>query len=289
VDANKGEVKWKKEFGPEFNGQMMSDWGFSESPLVDGDRVVCTPGNDQAALVALDKTNGRVIWKAAVPQSGGAGYSSIVIAETGGVRQYITLLGQSAGVVGINAKNGKLLWRYNRVANSTANIPTPIVRDNLVFCSTGYGAGAALLRMVPANGGIKAEQQYFLPGNEFQNHHGGMVLVGDHVYAGSGHNNGLPTCIELKTGKIVWGKQRGPGSESAAVIAADGHLYFRYQDAVMALIEANPAGYRLKGSFRIPAGATPSWSHPVVAGGRLYLRDQDRLLCYDIKASGGSR
>jgi outer membrane protein assembly factor BamB len=286
LETATGKLKWRKEYVAAFNGRMMSGWGFSESPLVDGDRVVCTPGGDQAALVALNKKNGQIIWKAAVPQSGGAGYSSIVIAEVAGIRQYITLLGQSAGVIGVNAKNGKLLWKYNRVANGTANIPTAIVRDDLVFCSTGYGAGAALLKLVPAGGGIKAEEQYFLNANDFQNHHGGMVLVGDHVYAGSGHNNGFPTCIELRTGKIVWGKQRGPGSESAAVVSADGHLYFRYQDAVMALIEANPTGYRVKGTFRIPNGATPSWSHPVVAGGRLYLRDQDRLLCYDVKAPG---
>jgi outer membrane protein assembly factor BamB len=284
LETATGKLRWRKEYASDFGGRMMSDWGYSESPLVDGDRVVCTPGGDQAALVALNKKTGQVIWKAAVPQSGGAGYSSIVIAEVGGIRQYVTLLGQSAGVVGVSAKDGKLLWRYNRVANGTANIPTPIVRGDLIFCSTGYGAGAALLKLVPSGGGIKFEEKYFLNANEFQNHHGGMVLVGDHVYAGSGHNNGLPTCIELRTGKIKWGKQRGPGSESAAVVCADGHLYFRYQDAVMALIEANPAGYRLKGSFRIPNGATPSWSHPVVAGGRLYLRDQDRLLCYDVKA-----
>lgn len=283
VESKSGKLVWKKDYESEFGGRMMSSWGYSESPLVDGDRVVCTPGGDQAALVALDKKSGRVIWKAAVPQSGGAGYSSIVIAEVGGVRQYITLLGQSAGLVGVAAKDGKLLWKYNRVANNTANIPTPIVRGDFVFVSTGYGAGAALLKLTQAGGGIRAEEKYFINGNEFQNHHGGMVLIGDHVYAGSGHNNGLPTCIDLRTGKIVWGKQRGPGSESAAVVAADGHLYFRYQNAVMALIEATPAAYKLKGSFRIPNGATPSWSHPVVASGRLYLRDQDRLLCYDVQ------
>jgi outer membrane protein assembly factor BamB len=287
LESATGKLIWRKEYESDFGGQMMSGWGYSESPLVDGDRVVCTPGGDQAALVALNKKTGQVIWKAVVAQSGGAGYSSIVIAEVGGIRQYITLLGPSAGVVGVTAKDGRFLWRYNRVANGTANIPTPIVRGDLVFCSTGYGAGAALLKLVPSGGGIKVEEEYFISGDKFQNHHGGMVLVGDHVYAGSGHNNGFPTCIELRTGKIVWGKQRGPGSESAAVVCADGSLYFRYQNAVMALIEANPAGYKVRGSFRIPNGATPSWSHPVVAGGRLYLRDQDRLLCYVVKDPTG--
>jgi outer membrane protein assembly factor BamB len=286
LETESGTVKWKKDYGADFGGHMMSGWGFSESPLVDGDNVICTPGGDNAALVALNKKTGEVVWKAAVPQSGGAGYSSIVVSEAGGVRQYITWLGQSAGLVGVSAKDGKLLWKYNRVANGTANIPTPIVKGDLVFCSTGYGAGAALLRLSRAGAGVKAEEKYVLNANEFQNHHGGMVLVGDHVYAGSGHNNGIPTCIDLKTGKIVWGKQRGPGAESAAIVCADGHLYFRYQNAVMALIAASPSGYKVDGSFRIPDGATPSWSHPVVAGGRLYLRDQDRLLCYNVKAGG---
>jgi outer membrane protein assembly factor BamB len=288
LDSATGKLRWRKEYESEFGGTMMSSWGYSESPLVDGDRVICTPGGDRAALVALNKSTGQVIWKAVVPQSGGAGYSSIVVAQVGGIRQYITLLGQSAGVVGVAAKDGKFLWKYPRVANGTANIPTPIVRGDLVFCSTGYGAGAALLRLVPEGGGIRVEEKYFINANDFQNHHGGMVLVGNHVYAGSGHNNGIPTCIDLRSGKIVWGKKRGPGAESAAVVCADGHLYFRYQNAVMALIEASPASYKLKGSFRIPNGATPSWSHPVVAGGKLFLRDQDRLLCYDVKAAGSS-
>ena len=170
------------------------------------------------------------------------------------------------------------------MANGTANIPTPIVTGEFVFCSSGYGTGSALLKLIPdGRQRTKVKEVYFLNGGEFQNHHGGMVLVGDYVYGGHGNNNGLPTCLHLKTGKIQW-KKRGPGSGSAAVVYADGHLYFRYQNGVMALMEATPKGYTLKGRFRIPGASGDSWAHPVVAGGQLYLREKDTLLVYDVAA-----
>jgi outer membrane protein assembly factor BamB len=281
LDVAKGSLKWRKNFPKELNGRMMSGWGFSESPLVDGDKVIATPGADNAALAAFDKKTGRLLWKAAVPGGGGAAYSSVVASDGGGQRQYIQWLGQC--LVGVSAKDGKLLWKYSRNANRTANIPTPIVRDDLVFCSTGYGAGSALLRLVPENGGVKAEEVYFLDARELQNHHGGLVLVGDYIYGGHGHNAGQPVCVEFLTGKVVW-KERGPGSGSAAVLYADGHLYFRYQNGVMALIEASPAGYKEKGRFQLPNDSgKPSWPHPVIANGRLYVRDQDALMCFNVK------
>ncbi len=126
------------------------------------------------------------------------------------MKQYVQLLGR--GIVGVSAKDGKLLWNYNRVANGTANIPTPIVQDDYVFCSTGYDAGAALLKLEKKGSGINAREVYFLPAKTLQNHHGGMVLIGDHVYCGHGHNNGFPICVELKTGKVAWSKGRGPGT-----------------------------------------------------------------------------
>jgi outer membrane protein assembly factor BamB len=282
LETATGKEQWRKNFRSDFNGRMMSNWGYSESPLVDGDHVICTPGGSDATLVALKKKTGDVVWKAKVPGGDAAGYASAVVAEVGGVRQYVQLL--EKGIVGVAAKDGKFLWRYDKIANGTANIPTPIVRGDLVFCSTGYNTGAALLKLTAGGGGVRMEEKYFIPANQFQNHHGGMVLIGDYIYAGSGHNNGLPACIDLKSGKLAWGPQRGPGEKSAAIAYADGHLYFRYENAVMALIEASPKGYKAKGSFKIPNGQQPSWSHPVVAGGRLYLRDQDRLLCYDVRA-----
>jgi outer membrane protein assembly factor BamB len=280
-----GKEVWRRNYAKDFQGKMMSGWGYSESPLVDGDKLICTPGGDAAALVALDKNTGELVWKAAVPRAGGSGYASIVVADVAGIRQYIQLLGQSGGVVGVSAQDGKLLWRYNRVANGTANIPTPIIHENYVFSATGYGKGSALLKLEPdGDGGIKAQEVYFLTGSQFQNTHGGMVRVGDYIYGGHGHNQGEPTCLEFKTGKIVWRGQPA-GSGSAAVLYADGCIYFRYQNGVMALVEATPTGYHPISTFkqRDLNSGKPCWPHPIIANGKLYIRDQDVLLCYDVK------
>ena len=288
-NVENGETVWSKNFGRDFGGKMMSGWGYSESPLIDGDKLICTPGGAKAILAALDKKTGRTIWTAPMPEGGrfgkdGAGYSSIVVSEAGGVRQYIQLVGR--GVVSVSAKDGKGLWHYGRIANGTANVPTPIVKGDLVFCSSGYGdGGSALLRVVKRGRTLGVEEVYYHGARELQNHHGGMILIGDHVYLGHGHNQGFPTCVDLKTGRVVWGGRtnRGPGSGSAAIVYADGHLYFRYQDGVMGLIEATPEAYRLKGSFRIASKNGPSWPHPVIADGKLYLRDQHELHCYNIR------
>jgi outer membrane protein assembly factor BamB len=283
LDTETGKEKWRKNFDKDFKGRMMSSWGYCESPLVDGDKLICTPGGDEAALVALDRKTGKELWRAKVAGAGGAGYASPVVALVKGVRLYINWLG--SGLVGVSASDGKLLWRYSRNRNGTANIPTAIVKDDLVFSSTGYGAGSALLRLESDdNGGVKAKEVYFLPGNTLQNHHGGMVLIGDHVYLGHAHDNGFPVCVEMKTGKIAWRPGRGPGSGSAAVVYADGHLYFRYQNNVVALIEAKPDAYKLKSTFRLPSDTgSPGWQHMVIADGKLYVRGATSLLCYDIK------
>ena len=285
LDAADGSQKWKKNFAQDFGGTMMSGWGFSESVLIDGDRLICTPGGQQAVLVALDKLSGEPIWKSAMPsgQAGnGAGYSSVVISEAAGVKQYIQLIGR--GLISVRAEDGTFLWGYDKIANGTANIPTPIVHGDYVFGSTGYSAGSVVLKLSRDGKGVKAKEIRFLPADELQNHHGGMVLVGNHIYGGHGHNNGFPICLEFKTGKVAWREGRGAGEGSAAVVAADGHLYFRYQDGKMALVEASPKGYREKGTFQIPDCDSPSWSLPAVAGGRLYLREQDNLLCYRLRA-----
>src|SRR5262249_42572588 len=155
--------------------------------------------------------------------------------------QYVTLFGKC--IAAVAAKDGKFLWRYDKIANRTANIPTAIVDGEFIFCSTGYQAGSALLKLEPSGGGVKAEAQYFLDGKTLQTHHGGMVLLDGYIYCGHGHNAGNPACVELKTGKVMW-KERGSGKGSAAITYADGHLYFRYQDGLMALVEANPKAYK---------------------------------------------
>jgi outer membrane protein assembly factor BamB len=287
AESATGKAVWRKKFARDYGGKMMSGWGYSESPLVDGDKLICTPGGPEAALVVLNKRTGETVWKSPAPKefSGrgkdGAGYSSVVVSEACGVRQYVQLTGR--GVISVAAADGKPLWWYNKVANGTANIPTPVVKDDLVFCSSGYNTGAALLRVVKKGGGLRAEEVYFLPANEFQNHHGGMVRVGDYVYCGHGHNQGFPLCVGMKTGKVAWRPGRGPGSGSAALVYADGHLYFRYQNGTMALVEATPQEYRLKGSFKLASVVRESWPHPVICGGKMYLRDQDVLMCYDVR------
>ncbi len=288
AEVETGREVWRKSFPRDFGGKMMSGWGYSESPLVDGDRLIVTPGAQNAMLAALDKRAGRVLWQTAMPNNtgsagqDGAAYSSIVISNAGGVKQYVQLVGR--GVIGVDAQTGKPLWGYNRIANGTANVPTPIVTGDFVLCSTGYGdGGTALLRLTGARGQINAEEVWYKDSKTLQNHHGGMILIGDHVYLGHGHNNGFPVCIDLKTGRDMWRPGRGPGTGSAAVVSADGHLYFRYENGVMACVEATPREYRLKGSFQIATNNGQSWPHPVIADGRLYLRDQHELLCYDLR------
>ena len=283
-----GKLVWKKDFPKDFGGKMHSGWGYSESPLIDGDSLICTPGAPDAMLAALNKKTGEVLWKSKMPEStgnkggDGAGYSSVVIGNCGGVKQYISLVGR--GVISADAKTGQLLWGYNRVANGTANIPTPIVKGDYVFCSSGYGdGGTALLKISRSGKTFTADEVYWRSNNELQNHHGGMILIGNYVYMGHGHNNGLPVCVDIKTGQPTWGPSRGPGAESAAIAYADGHLYFRYQNGIMALIEANPKEYKVTGKFKIAVHNGNSWPHPVIAGGKLYLRDQDELVCYNIK------
>jgi outer membrane protein assembly factor BamB len=287
LETATGREVWRRSLPDEY-GARTPGWMFAESPLVDGDRVLIAPGTSRAAVVALDKMTGREIWRTAAPALGRQGvdgpeYSSIVISNGAGVKQYIRLLGR--GVIGVRASDGELLWSYDRVVNGTANIPTPVVSGNLVFVSTGYGAGAALLELMPdVESGVSAVERYFLQGRTFQNHHGGMVFVNGYLYAGTGHNNGLPICLELVSGRVTWGGDfRNAGTGSAAVTAADGHIYYRYQNGRMLLVEANPREYREKGSFEIPNVRQPSWSHPVVAGSRLYLREQDALYVYDLR------
>ena len=288
-DKATGNILWRTNFPAAFGGKMMSGWGYSESPLVDGDRLICTPGAQDAILAALDKRTGKVIWKTAMPTNtgdkgqDGAAYSSIVISEAAGTRQYVQLVGR--GVIGVAARDGRFLWGYNRIANGTANCPTPVISGSYVFASTGYGdGGSALLELRRAGrGGVDAREVYYFRSNQVQNHHGGMIRIGDHLYMGHGHNNGFPLCVHLPSGREVWRPGRGPGSGSAAISYADGHLYFRYQDGIMALIEATPVEYRLKGEFRLASRLGESWPHPAIANGRLYLRDQDVLLCYDVQ------
>ena len=291
LNANDGTSVWQKNLEKDFGGEMMSVWHWSESPLVDGDRVVVTPGVADAAMVALDEKSGDLIWKCAMPEIGnrgkdGAGYCTIVAAEIDGVRQYMTIIGR--GAIGVAADTGKFLWGYNRIANGVANIPSPVVRDRHVFVTTSYKTGSALLKLTKTGDQFNAEEVYFIGPKEFENHHGGVVLLGDCIYGGDGQNDGTPVCLDFLTGKVKWKardwKRKAKAGGSAAVLAADGNLWFRYEkDARVALIEVTPDEFRIKGTFKAAVGDGPSWAHPVIHEGKLYLRANDVLMCYDVK------
>ncbi|HMF14083.1 MAG TPA: PQQ-binding-like beta-propeller repeat protein, partial [Gemmataceae bacterium] len=281
VEKSNGKERWRHNLADEFKGTR-GGWDYCESVLLDGDWVICTPGGAEATLLALDKKTGAVVWKCPIPNES-AGYSSIVVSEAGGVRQYVQLLANS--LVGVRAKDGKLLWRYgekgDRFGHNTANIPTPIVLGNQVFAAAGYGRGGALLELSGSDGGVAAREVYF--NRELNNKHGGVVVVGENVFADR-DDSGTPYCADLKTGKVKWHKNvRSDGSSSAAITYADDRLYVRYANGYVALVEANAGGYKEHGSFKIPNGDHESWSHPVVVGGRLYLREKDVLWCYDVK------
>jgi outer membrane protein assembly factor BamB len=277
--AETGEFGQAIDLKAAFGGNKGDSWGYSESVLIDGDRLVCTPGGEQATMVALDRKTGAVLWKCGVPGDRGAGHASIVISEVGGRRIYVQTT--AGGGFGVDAETGELLWTYP-FERTTAVIPTPIIRDDLVYLVAGYKRGGALLRQVPGPGkSISVEEVYGLK-PELANKHGGVVLIGNHLY-GCADDKPIIICADLMTGETVW-KERGSGKNSAAIAAADGHLYIRYQDGLMTLVKADPAGFEEVSSFQIPdSGDRPSWAHPVILDGRLYLREGDQILCYDIQ------
>lgn len=269
-----GKEVWRKNYRADFNGQR-GGWAYAESPLIDGDVLVCTPGGGKATLVALAKQTGEVLWRCPVPGGDAAGYASVIIAEVGGIKQYIQFL--SRGIVGVEAKTGRYLWRYDGTANGTANIPTPVFHDGHLFSASGYGKGGSLIQLLAEGDKVSAKEVYF--SKPMVNHHGGFVRIGDHIY---GANENSLLCLEFKNGsKPVW-QDRCVGKGS--VTFADGHLYVRSQGGPVALVEVSPSGYKEKGRFNQPERSKESaWAHPVVANGKLYLHDQDILLCYDVK------
>lgn len=293
LDTKNGSEIWSRNFSG-WNGKMMSGWGFSESPLIDGDLVLCTPGGSKGMIVALDKMSGKEVWAATIPSYGneqgvggknlndGAGYSSIVVSNGGGVKQYVQLVGR--GVIGVRASDGEFLWRYDRVANGTANIPTPIVEGDYVFTSTAYNTGSALLKLTSdGNNSVKVNEVYWLDADDMQNKHGGMVLVDGYIYSGTGNGQGLPICVNMKTGERTWGPVRGEGRGEASLMYADDHLIIRRDDGTVMLVKANPEKFDLVHTFKPDFQQGKSWAHPVVSDGKLYLREQGTLMVYALK------
>jgi len=266
-----GSEVWHRNILEDFHGPQLR-WLISESPLVDGPHVVVTPGGRGAGMVKLDKMTGKTVWTAS-DLSDPAGYSSVIAADVQGVRTYMTFT--AAAAVGVRANDGKVMFRYRNAANGTANITTPIFFDNKVFFTSSYDTGGALLGLTAQNGSVSANEIYFT--RNMKNHHGGVVLVDGYLY---GFNDSILTCLEFATGNVKW-RDRSVGKGSVSF--ADGNLYIQSESNTVGLAEASPTGYREHGRFQIGDKGLPSWAHPVVSGGRLYVRNQDSLTAYDIK------
>ncbi|HSW01126.1 MAG TPA: PQQ-binding-like beta-propeller repeat protein [Sedimentisphaerales bacterium] len=314
LQVSDGKILWQRSLTEDFAGRVPM-WSYRESPLIDGDKVIITPGGTDAILVALNKLTGETIWKASLPDSpagdsatpdnsgggrggargpggrggpgGGAGaaYASPIAIDFEGQRQYVQLTART--LIGVAASDGKFLWRYDRPANRMGiNCATPLYHEGMVFASSAYGAGCGLVKLSKnADGSVKAEEVYAT--TEMQNHHGGMVLLDGCLYGASGGNEGgALVCLDFKTGKILWDQRATAGRRAkGSLTLADGMLYYRMEDGVVCLIEPNPQQYTERGRFQQPDRTrVPAWAHPVVANGRLYIRDQDLLFCYDVKA-----
>lgn len=275
LETATGKIKWQKNLRSDFGGKP-GDWAYSESPLVDGDTLVVTPGGPEATIVALNRKTGDVIWKSAIPGGDEAGYSSAIAVEADGVRQYVQFL--EKGLVGVDAKTGKFLWRYEQTAKgSPANIPTPVEDDGYIYSSTTR-TGGGLIKLKSGDGNVIAEEIYFSP--RLPNAIGGVVKVGDHIYGTSAR---ALMAVQFTTGDVKW-QDRAIGA--ASITFADGHLYLHGENGDVLLVEATPDEYREKGRFTPPdqpdRGRSKAWAYPVVANGRLYIRDMNSLWSYDI-------
>lgn len=301
--ADKGDVVWQTNMVTGLNGAVNDiqfpvagdplAWGYSWSPLVDGDNLICFPGGKGGALAALDRKNGNVVWRSK-KFTMTASYSSPVVATIGGVKQYVVL--HNDGLTAVDTKGGDVLWEWKKTdANGKPDpygdvvIQTPIIAANQVYISAGFQPSTCQLVDVAKNGaGFKVTEQYKGPTMKvMKNFVGGSVLLDGHVYGYSDRAGWI--CQNLKTGKEVWFQR--VGLKAGSVIAADGNLYcYDENTSDVALVEASSTKkWNVKGKFALPQQgklrqpSSRSWTPPVIANGCLYLRDQELLFCYKIK------
>jgi outer membrane protein assembly factor BamB len=261
-------------------GGRVPPWGYAESVLIDGNRLICTPGGEQTGtFAALDKKSGRVLWRSSGVTER-AEYGSPILIEFNKVRQIVTM--SRGGLIAVSPENGALIWRHNRVAGmgtpetTTAHGNSPVYADGYVFEATAYHTrGGGAVRLKPTATGIEVEPVW--DNRKLNCEHGGYVLVDGYIYAP--HGVGW-ICIELKTGKERW-FARGPGKGS--IVHADGMLYCIGENGKVGLVEATPAAFKMASMFQLPEGNGPCWTHPVINDGKLYLRWSDNLYVYEIK------
>lgn len=272
LETKTGKAVWTADFVKQFGGEI-PHWGYSESPLIDGDRVIVTPGGRGHSVVALDKNTGKLIWKS---QSEPAAYSSPMLTTTGSVRQVVVFTAE--GVMGVRADNGELLWRYNKVANNVANVATPVISGNYVFVSSDYGTGCALLKLEASGpGGVKATEVYF--SREMKNHHASSILHNGHLY---GFSSAILTAMKLEDGSVAW-RDRATGKGN--LVYADGHLILVGENGAVALVQIGTGAYNEISRFSLSTSGRPVWAPPVLANGRLYIRDQETLHAFKAGAS----
>ena len=267
IDTKTGRIVWSMNVLHKFGGKN-PNWGISESPLIIGEKLLVNAGGPGASVIALNKKDGALIWKS---ESDEAGYSSAMPVQVGSMTQVVFFTDKRA--LGVDLKDGRLLWQYSKASNGTANVATPVVKGNRVFVSSDYGTGAGLVEIKPDG---SCQEIYFT--REMRNHHSTSILVGDYLY---GFSSGILTAMKFDTGEVAW-KDRSVGKGS--LVYADGNLYAFSENGVVGLIQATATGYVEKGRFRIQQDSLPTWTHPVIAGGRLYIRDQNTIYAYDVKA-----
>lgn len=277
--SSDGEPVWSVDVVKELGGRV-PPWGYTESVLIGGDKLICTPGGEKAGtFAALDKKTGQVLWQSK-EVTARAEYASPILIDHDNVRQVVTM--SRSGLVAVSPENGRFLWQHNRVAKlgtpetTTAHGNSPAYSDGYVFEATSYHTrGGCAVTLTPVASGVKAELAWESP--KLNCEHGGYVIVDGHVYM---NQSAGWSCLELKTGKEKW-SGRGPGKGS--IIFGDGMLYCLGENGTMGLIEAIPTVFKMVSSFDLPKGDGPCWTHPVISDAKLYLRWNDHLYVYDIK------
>jgi outer membrane protein assembly factor BamB len=269
LDAATGQKVWSINVVQQFGGTTPY-WGYSESPLIVGDRIVLNAGGSRSSIVAINKADGRTLWQ---NHGDEAGYSSPMLLRTGSLQHVVFFTGRRA--MAVDPRDGRLLWSYNRASNSTANIATPVVRGNRVFFSSDYGTGGALLDVRAAGNIASAQEVYFT--REMRNHHSSSVVVGDYLY---GFSSSILTALKFDTGELAW-RNRSVGKGS--LIYADERLYLYSENGVVGLADAAGDAYRERGRFTLQTSSSPTWSHPIITQGKLILRDQDNVYAYDVR------
>ncbi len=273
LDAKSGSIKWTKNLRSEFSG-IPSAWAYTESPLIDGNVLVCSPGGSEATVVALNKADGSLIWKSPLPEADNASFSSPIAATIDGTKQYVLFL--SKGLVGVNAQTGEQLWRYSNTSDKDANIQTPVNDANFVYSAAGR-VGGGLVRVTA--GKPEPEEIYFaktLPSGM-----GGNILVDGKLFGCAGSTQ---ICVDFKSGESLW-QDRSIGSGSLCY--ADGKIFIHGDNNEVAMIEATGEAYKELGRFMLPNapdhGNAKAWAYPIIVDGKLIIRDAGTVWCFDIR------